>query len=191
MNVTQYILDKLLPPPPLHSSETLQGVPLIGRDTEFWLVNSFHTGTIHTAPAPLLLVRKTLHAHPEFLAFKTKWESEISICGEAPVLPTNTTARTAFAAFRQAYSTADSYYFSRLPKGREWLLHMARVAREQGNVKKIHELGRQLEKLVESYMKEDRDALDNKGKMLENAMEKFFKDEKDAVDDASSVCMDL
>jgi hypothetical protein len=186
MNVTQYIMDKLSPQVDATATMTnagpdaksIENATAVFSKTDFWLSNSYHcnSGGTHPAP-PLLQMTKLLNSNLEFQTYKSKLESTIATSLPSPIPASMESARRAFAAFRQAYNSVDSYYFTRLPKGREWLLHQARVAREKGDLKKIFECGIKLEGLVEGFVEEDRVGFERKKVGLERAVEGFYKGE--------------
>jgi hypothetical protein len=184
MNVTQYILDKLSPAIDTAATMTKAGPEAksienagpVFSSTDFWLSNSYHcnAGNLHPPP-PLLQMTKILTANAKFKTWKAELESVVATNNDVKVTQQCEAARRAFAAFRQVYSNVDSYYFSRLPKGRDWLLHQARVARERGDLKAIHECGQKLEKLVDGFVEEDRVHWDRKKTGLKRAVAGFYR----------------
>lgn len=186
MNVTQYILDKLCPAvdavatmlKAAPNAKSIENAGPVLSSTDFWLSNSYHCNSSAPHPTPpLLSMSKLLTTDEKFAAWKRDMEEIIMTTTPAEVSPQYESARRAFAAFRQVYTSVDSYYFTRLPKGRDWLLHQARVAREKGDLKAIHACGVKLEKLVEGFVEDDRAAFERKKSTLGRAVRGFYKGE--------------
>ncbi|TID26836.1 hypothetical protein E6O75_ATG01329 [Venturia nashicola] len=179
MNVTQYLLDKLSPA--VDAAATIAQMtnvkPILWSLTDFWLSNSYHCSSIAPHPPPLLPMTRILTTNDKFSAWKKDLEEIIMSRTPAEVSPQRESARRAFAAFHQVYTSVDSYYFTRLPKGRDWLLHQARVAREKGDLKAIHACGVKLEKLEKGFVEDDKADLERKRTTLERAVKGFYKGE--------------
>jgi hypothetical protein len=200
MNVTQYIPDKLMPAIDTAATMTKAGQkaksienagPVFSK-TDYWLANSYHSNSGGpTPPPPLLQMEKLLTANEDFKTWRSELEGIIASDGPAEVTKECEAARRAFAAFRQVYASVDSYYFSRLPKGREWLLHQARVAREKGDLKAIHQCGRNLEKLVKGFVEEDRVHWERKKTGLEKAIREFYRGDRGGEEPIGGDWLDL
>jgi hypothetical protein len=187
MNTTQYILDNLGPRrrpliPNFTGGNPSQATVTSPDENEFSLTNSFDTYGFMTPHTPMLDINKRLHDHAGFLSFKAAWEAEIK--SSSPPPPSQRTAKSAFKAFRGTYSTVDNHYFTRLPKGKEWMLHQARVAREKDDIQAIHDLRAELESKVQEYVDQDRQSLKRKEASLTAGFEKY--DERLAKVDAAS-----
>lgn len=185
MNVTQYILDKLSPAvdavatmaKAAPNATSIENAGPVWSSTDFWLSNSYQCSSSAPHPPPLLSLSKILSKDDKFAAWKKDLEDVIMTKTTAEVSPQCESARRAFAAFRQVYTSVDSYYFSRLPKGRDWLLHQARVAREKGDLKAIHACGVKLERLVDGFVEADKEAFERKKATLGRAVKGFYKGE--------------
>lgn len=186
MNVTQYILDKLSPAidnaaalaragPAAQSTEN---AGLVFSSTDYWLSNSYHYNSSPPyPPPPLLQMSKILTTDSKFKSWKADLEQIIATNSPTSISSEYEATRRAFAAFRQIYSSVDSYYLPRLPKGRDWLLHAARVAREKGDLKAIYLCGQRLEELVKAFVEEDRVHWARKKDTLQRAVSAFYKGE--------------
>ncbi|QDS71021.1 hypothetical protein FKW77_008032 [Venturia effusa] len=200
MNVTQYILDKLSPVVDANAtlsqtgpnSKSIENAGPVWSLTEFWLSNSYHcNSTASHPPPPLLTICKILTTDEKFAAWKRELEETIKTTIPAEPSLEYESASSAFAAFRQVYTSVDSYYFTRLPKGRDWLVHRARVAREKGDLKAIHACGVTLEKLVKTFVEDDSAAFERKKATLGKAVRGFFKGEWDSQGRIRGSWMDL
>ncbi|KAE9972026.1 hypothetical protein BLS_003947 [Venturia inaequalis] len=184
MNVTQYILDKLSPAVDVvatmaqtTNSKSIENAGPVWSLTDFWLSNSYHCSSSAPHPPPLLSMSRILTTNDKFAAWKKDLEEIIMSRTPAEASPRCESARRAFAAFRQVYTSVDSYYFTRLPKGGDWLLHQARVAREKGDLKAIHACGVKLEKLEKGFVEDDKAAFERKKSTLERAVKGFYNGE--------------
>jgi hypothetical protein len=186
MNVTQYILDKLSPAiDPAATmmkagpkAKSMENAEPVFSDTDFRLTNSYHSNSGGpTPPPPLLQMTKLLTTNDQFKTWKSELEGIVASNSPAEVTEQCEAARRAFAAFKQVYSSVDNYYFSRLPKGRDWLLHKARVAREKGDLKAIHQCGQTLERLVNELVEEDKAHWERKKTSLQRAVRGFYDGE--------------
>lgn len=184
MNVTQFILDKLSPAvdaaatmAKTANAKSIENAGPVWSLTDFWLSNSYHCNSSAPHPPPLLSMTKILTTNDKFAAWKKDLEEIVMSRTPAEVSPQCESARRAFAAFRQVYTHVDSYYFTRLPKGRDWLLHQARVARERGDLKAVHACGVRLEKLEKGFVEDDKAAFERKKTTLERAVKGFYKGE--------------
>jgi hypothetical protein len=186
MNTTQYILDHLGPRRRILTPIAMGGSPsratiMTPNSNEFSLSNCFDTYGTLTSHTPMLDVTKRLHDHAGFLSFKEAWETEIKSSSTPP--PSQRAAKSAFKAFRATYNTVDNHYFTRLPKGKEWMLHQARVAREKGDIQAIHDLRVELESKVQEYIELDRQTLKRKEASLTAGFQTY--DERLTREDAA------
>lgn len=156
LNVTQYILDKI-------SNTSREGNGLAKPD-EYFLSNEFAVTGSH----PELKVAKILHNESDFQLFRTHWEALIRLPG--PHITPPSTAHEVFSDFSKAQRIIEGHFMGRLPKGKDWLLHRARVFREKGDVEGIRSLRLELVEKVQQLIKEDREGTDAKERIVEAAM---------------------
>lgn len=158
MNTTQYILDNLR-----------KAEDQMLSNNEFTLYNDY--GPMTPEGLPGMPVSKVMATDDDFLQFKSRWESTLQLRG--PHVIPETAAHDVFADFRKAYEVIEGYYPSRLPKGKDMLLHRARVCREKNDVSGIFKLRTEMQDLVSELIKEDRDGISEKENVVKDAFGEF------------------
>jgi hypothetical protein len=156
MNTSQYIPDYVKPKPSDSPTDPNDANVL------FDLSNSFDTYGMDNIPGPLLQIRKRLSDDKDFRKYKREWERLISSSEPRPPPLASRRAIMADDEFCRTYFTIDQNYFQRLPKGKEWLVHRSRVARERGDVAAIGRLLTELEAKFQVLLDQDQEALDGK-----------------------------
>ncbi|KAF2430080.1 hypothetical protein EJ08DRAFT_734357 [Tothia fuscella] len=122
--------------------------------------------------APVTAVSKRLHDNDSFLAYKSHWEGTISSKTAPPLQAEFKPASKAYKAFQHAYLKVDRHYLSKLPKGKEWMLHRARVAREKCDINAIRVLHMELAAKVDEYLADEKKKFEEKTQVLERRLKR-------------------
>jgi hypothetical protein len=114
--------------------------------------------------------------HCEFEDLKRRFEDAVMSQSEPELHLETPLAIERFDAFRSAYHAVEANFRTVLPRGKNWMLHKARVAREGHDIEAIGEVRQELEKEIKRLVRNEREAIDAKEKAAFAALEAF--DEK-------------
>jgi hypothetical protein len=163
LSYTQYFLDCMRP---ATSGDT------VAKPGEFILSYKYSGQKMPTS----IRVTKPFLKYDDFVALKSQFESIIS--SNTPCAETPQTAHAAFASFRKAYHAVEGQFRTVLPRGKNWLLHKARICRERGDAEGIAQVRQDLEEEVRRIVAAERDNIDLKERTAMEAL-RGFDEERD------------
>jgi hypothetical protein len=123
--------------------------------------------------ATLIKVTTPVSEHPQFQSLKREFEDSVTSKLAPEVHPEISQALHRFDAFRSAYHAVEANFRTVLPRGRNWMLHKARVAKEDHDVKAIEMVREDLEKEIVRLVRNEREAIDAKEKAAFAALVAF------------------
>jgi hypothetical protein len=165
LSYTQYFLDNIKPAPP-DCIVTEAGEPVLEYQ---------YSGQKHKT---YIKVTKPLPQHAEFQKLKIDWEQTIKSSTPVPEPPQQ--ALEAFESFRKAYHAVEGQFRTVLPRGKNWLLHRARVCREQNDIEGITNLRGELEAEVARLVEAERATITLREKTAIDALKAFDEERQGA-----------
>lgn len=167
---TQYFLDNIRP------ATTEDGIAKPG---EFVLSYKY---TADNQPT-LIRVTRPIASHALFMRQKANLEEVLSSDRELVYDVKYENAIKRFDEFRKAYHAVESNFRTALPRGKNWMLHRARLARENKDVDGIAKVRQELEVEIKRIVGHDRQAIAAKEEAALNALSEF--DRQIGEDDVS------
>ena len=126
----------------------------------------------HKVPT-LVKVSTPLVGFEEYEKMKSNFEKAASSRDEIDVHPNEAITLKRFDAFRKAYHTVEGNFRTALPRGKNWLLHRARMAREDHDLECIAKVREELEAEVKRLINAERDSISVKEKLAMTALDEF------------------
>lgn len=163
LSLTQYFLDSIRP---------AKAEDTIAEAGEFVLSYKYSG---HKNPTSFR-VTTSLAGYEEFEALKSDFESTVSSKFEPEVHYETPLALERFDAFRKAYHAVEYHFRTVLPRGKNWLLHRARVAREEHDMEGIARVREELEVEIKRLVAHDREAIDVREKVALAALQEFDRE---------------
>jgi hypothetical protein len=157
---TQYFLDNIRPA----SAEDE-----VAKPGEFVLSYKY---TADNQPT-LIRVTRPLASYDLFARQKTNFEEILSSNREHVYNPKYENAVKRFDEFRKAYHAVESNFRTALPRGKNWMLHKARLARENKDMDGIAKVRQELEMEIKRIIEHDRQAIAAKEEAALTALSEF------------------
>ena len=129
-----------------------------------------HSG--HNSPT-LIRVTPLPMGDPEFDSLRNSFEKAVTSKDMPEEHPDHAMTMKRFDAFRKAYHSVEHNFRTVLPRGKDWLLHKARMAREEYDAEGIAKVRAELEAEVKRLIKRDRDNINAKEQATMAALKEF------------------
>lgn len=126
----------------------------------------------HKKPT-LIRVSHPLSGSADFAALRQSFQESVTSNILPDICDRYSAAVECFDSFRKVYHAVESHFRTVLPRGKNWLLHKARVAREDHDIEGIVTVRKELEEEVRRLVRGERDAIDTKERITLDVLQAF------------------